>query len=274
MKINVAFDAGTVNEDFIRCVYAARDFLCANFNGGNQFNIQAGLTTMGGTPISSLGSNTYFLHNEFTYAAVRSAVQSRALSTNALAAFNNNWPVSDPTAGPGIDWTINGALAKTLGLLPVSGGTPDGFFGLGPQGFDFTPNNTAQAASGKFKAFAVILHELTEVMGRTHGNLPQIMCSYSAAGVRQFGSGTPHYFSINNGTTNLRDWNQNTSGDPGDWNGAGGAQGDAFNAFTGSGIIAPMDEIDFVNMDVLGYGRFTPQNPNNAAIGHGRGGRF
>lgn len=82
----------------------------------------------------------------------------------------------------------------------------------------------------------------------------------------------PHYFSINNGTTNLRDWNTNGSGDPGDWAGAGGGLGDAFNAFTSSGLVQPMDEIDFVNIDILGYDRFTPQNPNNAGRGISRGG--
>jgi hypothetical protein len=70
---------------------------------------------------------------------------------------------------------------------------------------------------------------------------------YSAAGVRDLTAKPPSpyttaYFSIDNGKTDLNNWNTNSNGDLGDWAATAGA--DAFLAFSTSGpkdVVTPTD---------------------------------
>lgn len=277
MKINITFDTGTTNEAFKNCVYAARDFLCARFVGGGQFNLQAGLGTLAGSPFSGLGGSTFFLQvGTFTYSQIRTAVQNKALTANAIAAFNASWPVSSPNAG---NMDVTNAEAKSLGLLAVDNSI-DGFFALGSgHTFDYTPDNTTTPPGGSFKAFSVIVHEITENMGRILGSdappsdfVPSSMYSYSAPGVRAWVATATHQFSIDAGTTLLRPWNTNFPvGDAGDWLNTG----DCASAFTSAGILAPWDATDDLQMEVIGYGFIPNANPGNVAVsgsGKGRGG--
>ena len=112
----------------------------------------------------------------------------------------------------------------------------------------------------------VIEHEFTEVMGRT--SLinyqptfydPMDLFRYSSAGVRSLapgGSGSTAYFSVDNGTTHLATWNNNTSnGDLGDWYPSGPAAGghDALNDYSSAGIINAFSATDITLMQALGY---------------------
>lgn len=258
MNITITFDVGTTDVNFQNCVLAARDFLCARFQGGNAFNIQAGLGTLGGVPFSGLGASTYFLQTGFTYSQVRTAIQSKAFSDNAISAFAACWPISDPNGGT---MNLTNAQAKSLGLMAVNGSV-DGFFALGSgHTFDYTPDNTTTPPGGSFKAFSVIIHEMSENMGRILGSSappsdygPSSLYSFSAPATRAWVGTSAHALSIDNGITLLRAWNTNPSGDFGDWS----STGDACSAFTSAGILAPWDSVDDLQMEVIGYGRAPP----------------
>ena len=70
------------------------------------------------------------------------------------------------------------------------------------------------------------------------------------------------YFSINGGTTNLKAFNSNSSGDLQDW--ASGTN-DAFNAFSNSGVLNDMSAVDFQVMDVIGYDFAGVPEPSSAS---------
>ena len=58
------------------------------------------------------------------------------------------------------------------------------------------------------------------------------------------------YYSLDNGTTNLKGFNSNPSGDLQDW--ASGSN-DSFNAFSSSGVQNDMTPLDLQVMDILGF---------------------
>ena len=74
--------------------------------------------------------------------------------------------------------------------------------------------------------------------------------SFKGVGTRGLGGGTGNFFSIDFGTTLLKEFNGVASGDTRDW--ASGTL-DSFNAFSSSGVANPLTAIDFRVMDVLGY---------------------
>jgi len=79
--------------------------------------------------------------------------------------------------------------------------------------------------------------------------------SYTGAGTRGLGKGAGNNFSINNGTTLLKLWNNAAANglDSRDW--ASGFGNDAFNQFSSSGVVNPVSDVDLRLMDVIGYDR-------------------
>jgi hypothetical protein len=80
--------------------------------------------------------------------------------------------------------------------------------------------------------------------------------SYTGAGTRGLGNGAGNQFSIDNGTTLLKAFNnaQANGLDSRDW--ASGTN-DAFNQFSGSGVTNAVSTVDLRVMDELGYDRVT-----------------
>ena len=76
--------------------------------------------------------------------------------------------------------------------------------------------------------------------------------SYTGPGAKGLRGGPGNNFSIDNGTTLLKLWNDPTVNnlDSRDW--APGTN-DAFNQFSASGVVNPVSAIDLRLMDVLGY---------------------
>lgn len=74
------------------------------------------------------------------------------------------------------------------------------------------------------------------------------------------GPGAGENFSINNGTTLLKLYNNATANglDTRDW--APGTN-DAFNQFSNSGVTNPVSDVDLREMDVIGYDRGVAQTP-------------
>lgn len=165
---------------------------------------------------------------------------------------------TDPTNGTGT-WQLTRAQAKALGHIPDDmtddGGTT---FGVG-NAFTFS----GPIASGTYDFQGVAAHEISEVMGRTglsggNNSFSLIDCfSYTGAGMKSLGGGAGNFFSIDNGVTLLKEFNDSAANhlDTRDW--AGGTN-DSFNQFSNSGVVNPVSAVDLQLMDVIGYGRVDP----------------
>ena len=158
----------------------------------------------------------------------------------------------------------------------VGGNTPPAMFANGTVGtggpYDgiVTLNSAAPyqfnrpTTSGNFDAQRSTEHEIDEVMGlgsRLGNNLndlrPQDVFSWSSPSVRNLTSSSTRYFSINSGSTNLVNFNQNPNGDFGDWLSAACPQVHPYvqNAFgcTGQSSDVTATSPEGVNLDVIGY---------------------
>jgi hypothetical protein len=124
---------------------------------------------------------------------------------------------------------------------------------------------TRPTGANYFDAQRLIEHETDEVIGLgSHLNItgnsnlrPQDLFSWSSAGVRNLTSSGTRYFSINSGSTNIVNFNQDPGGDFGDWLSTACPQTHPYvqNAFTcpgqSSDIAATSPE--GINLDVIGY---------------------
>ena len=173
-----------------------------------------------------------------------------ALSANIVAASANARVVGGNTPP---DMFANGTIGP--------GGPYDGIVTLNSSvPFQFTrPINASN-----FDAQRVVEHEMDEVMGlgsrlgRPGNDLhPQDLFSWSSAGHRNITSSGTRYFSINGGATDIVNFNQDSSGDFGDWLSEQCPQTHPYvqNAFLclgqASDIAATSPE--GINLDVIGY---------------------
>jgi FG-GAP-like repeat len=129
--------------------------------------------------------------------------------------------------------------------------------------FDFTRPTSANY----FDAQRSTEHEIDEVIGLgSHLNIsgtysgdlrPQDLFNWSSANHRNITSSGTRYFSINSGATNIVSFNQNSSGDFGDWLSTACPQVHPYvqNAFgcTGQSSDITMTSPEGINLDVIGY---------------------
>jgi hypothetical protein len=178
------------------------------------------------------------------------SLPSIALSTNVL-----------PTSANGRAVRVNTPPAMFANGTVGNGGPYDGIVTLNsavPYQF------TRPTSSGSFDGQRLTEHEIDEVMGLGSGlNLsgndlrPQDVFSWSSAGHRNTSSSGTRYFSINGGVNNIVNFNQNPSGDFGDWLSTACPQAhpyvqNAFNClgqFSDIGATSP----EGINLDVIGY---------------------
>jgi hypothetical protein len=175
---------------------------------------------------------------------------------------------TDPTNGVGT-WQLTRAQAKALGHIPDDmsddGGTT---FGVG-NAFTFS----GPIAPQTFDFQGVAAHEIAEVMGRiglSGGNNSFSLIdnfSYTGAGMKSLGGGAGNFFSIDNGVTLLKEFNDSAANhlDTRDW--AGGTN-DSFDQFANSGVVNPVSAVDLQIMDVIGYGRVNPIGSLIETVGH------
>jgi hypothetical protein len=159
--------------------------------------------------------------------------------------------------------------AKALGYIPDDtsddGGTT---FGV-RNSFTFS----GPIAPGTFDFQGVAAHEIAEVMGRvglSGGNNSFSLIdnfSYTGAGIKSLGGGSGNFFSIDNGVTLLKAFNDTNANhlDTRDW--AGGSN-DAFNQFAGGGVVNVVSAVDLQLMDVIGYGAVNPIGSLIEIVGH------
>jgi hypothetical protein len=121
---------------------------------------------------------------------------------------------------------------------------------------------TRPVSAGDFDAQRSTEHEIDEVIGfGSHASLsnlrPQDLFTWSSAGHRNVSSAGTRYFSINGGVTNVVNFNQDTTGDLGDWSSAPCPQENPYvqNAFgcTGQSSDIAATSPEGINLDVIGY---------------------
>ena len=170
---------------------------------------------------------------------------------------------ADPSNGAGTWWLVS-PQAKALGYIPDDmsddGGTT---FGAGNP-FTFSGG----IAAGTYDFQGIAAHEIAEVMGRlglsgktvdTTANSFSLIdnFSYTGAGTKGLRGGPGNFFSIDNGITLLKLFNDPTVNDldTRDW--APGTN-DAFNQFSFSDVVNPVSAVDLQLMDVIGYDTVNP----------------
>jgi hypothetical protein len=119
-------------------------------------------------------------------------------------------------------------------------------------------------SGGNFDAQYFAEHEIDEVIGLgSYLNIPGIplrpqdLFSWSASGNRSLSSAAVRYFSINGGTTNIVNFNQNPNFEFGDWNSTACPQAHPF-VQNASGCPGQFSDVaatspEGVNLDVIGY---------------------
>jgi hypothetical protein len=195
-----------------------------------------------------------------SYADLFDRVSAYASTQNDAIAIGpgGSMTATDPTNGVGT-WQLTRAQAKALGHIPDDmtddGGTT---FGV-KNAFTFS----GPIAPNTFDFQGVAAHEIAEVMGRlglSGGNNSFSLIdnfSYTGAGMKSLGGGAGNFFSINNGATLLKEFNNSAANhlDTRDW--AGGTN-DSFNQISDSGVLNSVSAVDIQVMDVIGYGRVNP----------------
>ena len=240
---------------------AAFDYAAAQYSALYNDPIQVNIVLAAVPGTGTLGGSSTALVGFFSYTTIRNALIADAVSPDDLTAIAT-LPVSDPTgAQPGLGWVTSRAQGKALGLIP-SDATSDGTFTFGA-GFSYTYDPNNRAVAGKFDFIGVAFHEISEIMGRIPGlgtnfgdggpdYLPFDLFRYTGLATRSFIGGSGNYFSINNGATDLKNFNfpNGNGSDPQDW--ASGAN-DAYNAFSSSSVLNALTAVDIQVMDVIGY---------------------
>jgi hypothetical protein len=202
-----------------------------------------------------------------TYANLRTLLVADATTANDNIALGpgGSLPVADPTNGAGT-FFVTRAQAKALrviaddqandGTTTFGSANPFTFSGpIAPETFDFQ---------------GVAAHEISEVLGRigfknTPANSFSLLdlFSFTGPGKRDLVGGPNNNFSIDNGTTLLKLFNDPTSPglgqglDSRDWavDPATGEPGtpDSFNQISAPSVVNPVSAVDLQLLDVIGY---------------------
>lgn len=204
-----------------------------------------------------------------SYSELYDRVVAYASTENDAIAIGPGGSMTPTDPSNGGTWQLTRAQAKALGKIPDDmsddGGTT---FGVG-NAFTFS----GPIAAGTFDFQGIAAHELAEVMGRfglSGGNNTFSLIdvfSFTGAGMRSMGGGAGNFFSIDNGTTLLKEFNDSAANhlDTRDW--AGGTN-DSFNQFSDSGVVNPVSAVDLQLMDVIGYGRVNANGSLIESVGH------
>jgi hypothetical protein len=265
-------------------VEEAFQFYADTFNDPDTLYYNVGF---GGLGPGDLGaSSTYF--TAIPYAAFLSDLDADAQSSaqqQAVASVPENSPFGTATLD------VNDPEAQALGLLPAdatSATAVDGSIGFSDTAyFDYDSNPDQTPPAGAYDFLGAVEHEISEVMGRTSGLNPGDAASdgattdynpmdlfrFAAPGQPQLSpDGSPSYFSIDGGTTNLGPsidgqapvgWNNlktGNNGDLGDWDGYQDASytPDSYNDNSNPGVVNPISAADVTLDNVLGYDLATP----------------
>jgi hypothetical protein len=263
MIINITYDPSVVGAPagFQTTVDAVAALYENHFTDNLTLNITVVYGVLGpnGLGQSQPGSLT-----QISYTNLVTDVANDATTANDTAAALAS---TDPISGTHTYW-MNRGEQKSLGVLSGTDTGSDGTVTFSNAAGTFDYDRTDGIGSSLYDFFGVVAHEFSEIMGRnlltagtitssdgtttfTNSNYLFDLYHYSAAGTRSFVGTSAGYFSIDNGTANLGDFNTNSGGDFGDWSSAVG--NDAQRAFSNSGVINPITSRDYTALDILGW---------------------
>jgi len=249
--INLTYDSSVSSapSGFQTALSYVVNFFETTFSNPITININVGYGEINGQQLASnaLGESEASQYVPVSYSSVRSALQAQG------APGSSTLPSSSPVSS---NLNMSQAEGKALGLYQ-NDGSLDGYVGFSST-LQF--NYTQTATQNQYYFIGVVEHEISEVLGRvsflSNFYSPMDFYRYSSPGVRDLVTGGTAYFSIDNGTTNLGTWNnQSSNGDLGDWYPNGPAPGgnDAFNDYTKSGVINVVSANDIILMNALGW---------------------
>jgi len=263
MNFNITYDS-SMTAEAEAVIQSVAQFFDNHFADNITINITASLGDLGP---NGLGHSNWSF-NSFSYSAIQTALSGDATTADDTAALANAVPSTDPISGTHTYWMVR-AEQKALGLLSGTDSGSDGSvtFANAANTFDF--NRADGITAGLYDFAGTVAHELTEVMGRSlnvggtvtdgggtahpNSNFLFDLFHYSADGTRSFSGTTAGYFSLDNGATDLNDFNTISGGDAGDWGGTALVGNDSFLAFSNSGVVNAVMNTDFRVMDVLGW---------------------
>ncbi len=217
-----------------------------------------------GGPLSSSVSQSDFVVYTIPWATYINAL--RADSTTSYDVTANN---SLPTAPISSNIRPSGANGRAIGLNTPPAMSSNGSVGSGPYDGIVTVNSTVPfqftrpASSGNYDAQRSIEHEIDEVIGlgshigQGADLRPQDLFSWVAPSTRNVTASGTRYFSINSGSTDLVNFNQDPGGDFGDWLSGACPQVTPYvqNAFGCTGQVSDVTATspEGINLDVIGY---------------------
>ncbi len=213
-------------------------------------------------------SNTFFIGVNYTdYLSALAAHAHSANDATALAHLPGT--TNNPVDGQAT-LSVTTALAKAL-ALGISPGDPalDSTISLNTSLMNL---NRTGINPAKYDLQTVVSHEIDEALGTSSGLgtgaiNPVDLFRYTLAGARTFTTaGDNAYFSLN-GTTQLAQYNQDASGDYGDWWSINGGQTPRVqDAFATPGA-TPSLGVELTALDVIGFDvAATIPEPANTAL--------
>ncbi|MGB9473492.1 MAG: NF038122 family metalloprotease, partial [Candidatus Udaeobacter sp.] len=235
-----------------------------------QIRFRYSSTAPNGTPLPA-GTVS---RSDWVYYAIPWNTYINSLRADATTSHDSLANASLPGTSLSTYITASSANGRAVALNTPTGMFANGTVGQGgPYDGIVTLNSTKPfqftrpANSSHFDAQRSTEHEIDEVIGfGSHLNIsgtysgdlrPQDLFSWSSAGVRNYHSTGTRYLSINGGSTNIVNFNQNQSGDFGDWLSTACPQTHPYvqNAFgcTGQSSDVSATLPEGVNLDVIGY---------------------
>jgi hypothetical protein len=232
-----------------------------------------------GTPMTGAIAQSNYVVYDIPWSTVISSLSADAKTSNDVTA-NSSLPSAPLTNS--LASSSAGGRAIQLFAPPAmfadgtvaAGGPYDGIVTLNSEEpFQFT----RPPSSANYDAERLVEHEMDEVLGLgsylngppSNTNLrPQDLFSWSAPGTRSHAAVGIRYFSIDNGNTNIVNFNQNPDGDFGDWLSEACPQSHPYvqNAFACKGQFSDVTATspEGINLDVIGYdltAAFLPPEP-------------
>jgi hypothetical protein len=210
----------------------------------------------------------YFI---LTYSQFLTALQNDATTTNDAIALANLPPgPNNPVTGDA-NMNVHIANVQALGFTGYDSGLPGGIVGYVKLNTSIMNLSRTNIDPSKYDLLSVAEHEMDEVLALesdlpdTEDPFPQDLFRYTSAGDRTFTTnGDDAYFSLD-GTDLLVQFNQDITGDFGDWWSIGPHTPLVQDAFATAGA-TPNPNIELIALDVAGYDLVPPPQPGIVSI--------